>query len=32
MLMSVEQQEFSTIAGGNANWYSYLEDSLMVSY
>lgn len=28
----VEQEELSLTAGGNAEWYSFLEDSLAVSY
>ena len=29
---NVEQQAFSFIAGRNAKWFSYLEDSLTDSY
>lgn len=28
----VEQQEFTLIADGNAEWYIYLEDGLVISY
>ena len=27
----MEQQELSFIPGGNAKWYSHLEDSLVIS-